>query len=333
MTNTNGADEPVPSFKKFDYRVRLNKGTERKMLLEIFRRLVFFEPLENYRYIGFGATTFTDFILLHREFNIIDMISIEKFEEFENRCNFNKPFDCIKIECGSSNDVLPKLTWDKRTIVWFDYDGRLNEAVKQDISFSVARLTSGSMFVVTVNAEGYKSQPNQSAKRATESFRRRFEKSAEFTLPIQYEGKHLQGIEMAKTCQALIEDTISTTLNERNGLSSDNEKMYYLPLTNFVYADGSQMLTIGGLLYQKKDENIVKMCQFDNISFTQPGEKKLYEISIPIITPREKHFLDQQLPTGSWGEAEEKCGLTKDEINNYLLLYRYCPSYGEIGLV
>lgn len=50
-----------PSFLAVDYRIRTNKSTERRMLADAFRRLSTFGQLEDYRYVGFGSTTFVDF--------------------------------------------------------------------------------------------------------------------------------------------------------------------------------------------------------------------------------------------------------------------------------
>ncbi len=101
--------ETLPSFRQFDYRLRPNKGAERKMLIEAFRRLNFFEPVKNYRYVGFGSTTFADFILIHRALNITDMISIEKRTDYQARFDFNKPFDCVDMKYGTSSEILPEL--------------------------------------------------------------------------------------------------------------------------------------------------------------------------------------------------------------------------------
>ncbi len=332
MTENN--DEQIPSFKQFDYRVRMNKGTERRMLVELFRRLVFFESIANYRYIGFGATTFADFILFHKELNIGDMISIEKYTEYEKRCDFNKPYDCIKIRCGESNDILPELTWDKRVIAWLDYDGRLDKKVKQDIDYVVSRLRSGSMFIVTVYAGGYRSKMGKTVEQETKRLRGLFERHSGLSLPMKFLGKDLQGLDMARTTLGLINDFIKSSLRERNGLNLDENTMLYLPLTNFVYQDGAQMLTAGGLFYEAKDQSIVDNCHFENLPFTQPSEDDVfYEIRMPVVTPRERHYLDKKLPLGTIGDAKDEVGLTQEEIDNYLRFYRYCPSYAEVGLI
>ncbi|MBD2016621.1 hypothetical protein H6F96_21960 [Microcoleus sp. FACHB-53] len=61
------------------------------------------------------------------------MISIEKDKDAKERFEYNKPFGCIKIEYGDSYDVLPKLPWSKKSIVWLDYDSPLEKTILDDI--------------------------------------------------------------------------------------------------------------------------------------------------------------------------------------------------------
>ena len=324
--------ETLPSFRQFDYRLRPNKGAERRMLIETFRRLSFFEPIKNYRYIGFGSTTFSDFILMHRALNITDMISIEKRIDYQLRFDFNKPFSCVSIKYGDSTEILPQLSWDMRVIVWLDYDGRLTNTVMQDISYVSSCVSSGSMLIVTVNSEGYHSPWNMGIKKINKKLRSRFEYESGFTLPAGTEGKHLQGIEMANTCRRLIEEKIEITLRDRNGLQTKETQMQYRPFLNFVYRDGAQMLTVGSIFYYARDESILSKCRFKDLGFTTSKNDELYQINLPVMTTRERHYLDQRLPADSCDEALN-IGLKQDEIENYIRLYRYCPSFAEVELI
>jgi hypothetical protein len=51
------------SYRKINYTLRPAKNIERKMLCEAFHKLHPFGKVQNYRYIGFGSTYFSDFIL------------------------------------------------------------------------------------------------------------------------------------------------------------------------------------------------------------------------------------------------------------------------------
>ena len=67
-------------------------------------RLTVFDYIKNYRYIGMGAKYFVDFSLLHKEFGIDNMYSMEinSAEKNRKRFEFNKPFNCIKMQATFS---------------------------------------------------------------------------------------------------------------------------------------------------------------------------------------------------------------------------------------
>ena len=83
------------TYEKINYSLRPAKSIERKMLGNAFRKLSDFGAVESYRYIGFGSTYFSDFILFHKALGIKHMISIERDRENEERFRFNCPFRCI----------------------------------------------------------------------------------------------------------------------------------------------------------------------------------------------------------------------------------------------
>src|SRR3954471_24514148 len=121
------------SYREINYRLRPAKSVERKMIVDALRHLRGFGDLAQYRYVGFGSVFFVDFALMHRAFCICDMVSIERRRDDEKRFYFNKLFDCIEMQFGESNEVLAKLQWDGRTIIWLDYDGSINSNVLSDV--------------------------------------------------------------------------------------------------------------------------------------------------------------------------------------------------------
>jgi hypothetical protein len=131
--------EMASSFRSVDYSVRPAKAAERKMLCDLFRRLEPFGRTDTYRYVGFGSIYFTDFQLFHQSLAISDMISIEKEESNWPRFKFNLPFRCVDLRLGHSNSILPSLDWEKRTLLWLDYDGKLTEEVLADLATFCAR--------------------------------------------------------------------------------------------------------------------------------------------------------------------------------------------------
>lgn len=141
------------SYEKIDYRIRTRKFIERRMMLDSCQKLIHFDKLSNYKYIGFGSLYFVDFKIFHKYLGIKDMVSIE-FEDDENlqkRFDFNKPYSFIKMSFNKSTEALRKMSFDKRSIVWLDYDSNLSTYMFEDIEVLIDRMKSGSMFAVSLN--------------------------------------------------------------------------------------------------------------------------------------------------------------------------------------
>ena len=133
-----------------NYNLRLAKHIERKMMCDAFMRLSQFGLISKYRYIGFGSFYFTDFSLFHKRLGITDMISIEGSESLKDRCLHNKPFRCVKLKIGMSYELLASLLPNtKRSIVWLDYDKRLDRDKLVDIEVACKQLVPGSALVIS----------------------------------------------------------------------------------------------------------------------------------------------------------------------------------------
>jgi hypothetical protein len=133
-----------------NYRLRPSKNIERKMMVEILRSLSHIKPIEDYQYIGFSSPYFSDFKLFHRELGLEDMVSIEEKECLQNRFRFNKPFDCIQVEFGRSDEVLPELDMSRETILWLDYTTELKPYMFEDIENFCYSAPPGSVIFVTL---------------------------------------------------------------------------------------------------------------------------------------------------------------------------------------
>ena len=141
----------MASFEKVNYALRPAKAVERKMLCECFRRLSQIARVDSYRYVGFGSTYFSDFTLIHRALGITDLVSIERETNKKERFELNRPYGSINLMFGESTELLPELDWQPRTIMWLDYDGKLNADVLADIGTFCRSCTAGSVLVVSVN--------------------------------------------------------------------------------------------------------------------------------------------------------------------------------------
>ncbi len=59
----------------------------------------------------------------------------------------------LNAESTSRRIPSVNLDWETKSIVWLDYDGKLDEAVLSDITTVAARSTSGSVVVISVNVQ------------------------------------------------------------------------------------------------------------------------------------------------------------------------------------
>ena len=313
-----------PGFK-VNYSLRPAKCIERKMMVEALHRLNGFHELRSYQYIGFGSAWFSDFILFHKSLGIHDMINIEEDVAHEKRYRFNRPYKCIVQHFGPSNSVLPTLPLGKQAIIWLDYTGRLDKSVLEDIQYVSAKAKSGSVLMITVNADPI----GDGHLRPVASMLK-----SEGT---DYGRVHAENIDAlgkwatATTYRQMIYDKILLTLRDRNGVLNPNERISYQQIFNFNYRDSeSRMLTTGGLYYENRQSDLVEKCNFrSSFDFFKP-EKESYLIDVPILTLREIRMLEAQLPTDC--EEIDRKSIPEVDVKKYEKIYRYYPLFTEAEL-
>jgi hypothetical protein len=326
---------PEPSFTKFRYALRPAKNVERKMLCEALANLACIESIRSYRYVGFGSVEFVDFSLFHERLGIRDMLSIECAKEFEDRFEFNKPYSCITMKWGMSHEVLPTLDWTKRTIIWLDYDRSLNRDILADIQLVITSAKSGSVIIVTVNAEPERDLKVDDIHKVR--LKRLRSRVGEDHLPL-VEGDHgirrsIRGADLAwwglaKVSRQIIDNVIQTTLNDRNAALTCASQFRYKQLFNFRYADTAKMVTVGGILLNSPDESKLPPGIFEQLEFVS-SDHKAYHIKSAVLTLRELRYLDRHLtPTGYVRERPN--WLPKAECDKYGRIYRYFPTFTEV---
>lgn len=321
----------MASFEKINYNIRANKSIERKMIAEVLQKLVFFRPLNEYRYIGFGSAYFTDFILFHKVLGMNDMISIEINEGNKNRFDFNKPFSCINIEYGSSTTVLPNLELDKKNnIIWLDYDGKISNDTFSDIDSIVLNACSGSVFLVSLNVEVDRGKEDNGMNQLIKDIGKE-------RIPIEFLEEKINQRTYPKIVYEMIDRQVKKTLMHRNG-GSDSEIKYF-QLFHYLYKDGANMLTIGGILANNTQERLINKMKLDEIRHLSFDNKE-FKISCPNLTYKEVHLLNNLLPCeleltakGTIRNSEfKKVHLGHSDIIKYSELYKYYPNFAETNL-
>jgi hypothetical protein len=320
----------LPSFELVNYALRPAKAAERKMLCDLFRRLEHFAPVETYRYVGFGSIYFTDFQLFHQALGICDMCSLEKETEKEMRFDFNKPYRCIDLRMGESGSILPTLEWVKPSIVWLDYDGRLNRSVLADVATVCSRAKSGSILLISVNVQPEVTAASTMKQQEVERLAAFVDAVGEDNVPLGLSGAELRGPKLAELCRRIISSKIKQELAYRNGPLNGEQRINYTQLVNFGYADGARMLTVGGIFYEGRHTALVSKCNFEMFPFVAQGERA-HEIRAPRLTPKELRHLNAQLPHLPAGQLRAP-GVPEADIQDYAAIYRYYPNFGEVVL-
>lgn len=322
------------SFEKINYSVRPAKSIERKMILQFCSRLSPFDFVENYHYIGFGSIYYSDFILFHKTLNIQKMSSIE-FERNESRARFNLPFSCIDLFPGQCNSELPKLVKEmEKNITWLDYDSPLSGSALDDIQTYAGKTSSGSMLLVTFNANSddnpcfgsdidglFEYRKDELKKRVSDK------KIPTISKPIQLSRNHLH-----KLYREIVINEIEETLVKRNKKVIPTEEILYKQIVNFVYMDDAKMMTLGFMFYQQSDTEKFYQCKFNEVSQCRNGSDT-YDIKAPKLTMEEIRALNKILPKkdGIPYQINEIINSEFDKaIEEYADVYQYFPQFTEL---
>ncbi len=233
------------SYKKVHYELRPAKQVERRILIEAFQLLGKSSfDIQTYQYTGMGSVYFVDFILFHRFLGINDMLSVEHNPEIEKRISFNKPFDCVKICIDSIGRVIPTLGDGKDHLLWLDYDDTLQKFQLEDLALAISRLGRRSIILFTVDVEPPKDTETPDA------WKEYFEKQAGPFFNHKWTVEDFSEELLVRRILDIIENAIKHGLTGRG--------YYCKPVFTFVYKDGHQMLTIGGMLCNEAEDEKIK---------------------------------------------------------------------------
>ena len=321
----------IPSYQKINYALRASKNIERKMLVQVFRRLASFRPLHDYQYIGFGSLYFSDFILFHKILGMTKMVSIECDESARERFEFNKPYGYIDLQFGYSNTVLPEIDLSDQAIIWLDYDGKLDKNVLGDITILLNKIRSGVMILFTINvhpdadsdAEGLTTE--QKSEQRIERFGKSVGKE---NIPITTSKKDYTPRDFPSLCKKVIEAKIAQTLTHRNNPVPPEQQLNCSQVVYFNYNDGVSMSTIGYVFYSNEDVTKFNESNFSDLPFFNDTDTP-YKIDFANLTQREARYIESLIPIDY--TALQSKGIPIKDIVNYENTYLYYPHYIEVG--
>ncbi|MFT5306880.1 MAG: hypothetical protein ACI9NA_000290 [Gammaproteobacteria bacterium] len=330
----------MPTGSTIPYHLRQNKAVERILFEEQLSLLspwlvgINENPIEEYRYVGFGGPFLEDFKSIHRNLNITDMISIECDQNTLIRQKFNKPISCIEIleNPMNSSEFINKDQFLKPSILWLDfvstdYDSQLN-----DIRQATEKMSNFDIIKVTFNANVANINGEHSDLQGSRC------KAFKDSVSNEYLPRNLNPEDFIyKRFHNILLKTIENSFI--NGVSNKNNTTIKI-LSAFVYKDGQQMLTVTCILLPKNEiENFESNSKFGNWDFYYNNET-VYDISLPSLSIRERVEIERLLPCGNIDEIKQHLGYSigRSATDNDLLLKNFInyhsrfPWFGKISL-
>ena len=308
---------PTKSYTSVFYDLRPAKQVERRMIIDTLLRLMGGGiPIRDYQYTGFGSIYFADFILFYKLVGLRRFLSVEFDQAIRRRVAYNKPYATIDIRMEPVGDVIPDLSVTRRHLLWLDYDDRLKRSMLEDVTLAAHHLSVGSLLLITVDVE-----PPDDADRPwdTAAYLR---EQAEGYLPLDFDVASCVPSLRASTNLDILSAAISSGLAAR--------ELQFVPLFRFVYADGHQMVTLGGMIGGMEEERQVDACDWGEASYLRRSlDAEPYEIHVPRLTRRERLFLDHHMP-GNPDWRPRRFELDREELAAYREIHRFYPLYREL---
>jgi hypothetical protein len=306
--------------KYLNYETRPLKFTERKMLLACLQRICNHYG-NDYQYIGFGGLAFTDFKLFHKELHINNLFSIEGGTFSSERLAYNSPYSFINILKTNSTDALNKIDLTKKTLIWLDYDGALDNYMFDDIQALFKKLPLGSVYIFSCNRE--LKEKKLQKEYTKEQFREYFGNRT----PFKIDNPDFSIERSSGTIRKMLKTEIETIIQERNLIEESDFEFKQIFNIHYQENRGAKMFTYGGILTRKSTLiNELGLNAFDFIT----EDESTFEIAVPNITRKEFELIDKHLY-----EREELLTeniITKSDIEEYVKIYKYVPHFYDIRI-
>ena len=235
----------------------------------------------------------------------------------------NKRFDSL-------DSRLDKIDKDIKHVLWLDYDKPISHDGLMDIQDAAGQLSTGSFLIATFNvdfekADDVRIEDIPVGEKASAWFGLFKEECGDLLNP-SLSINDFQSSDIHKRTHQVVQSAILSGVNMRDGV-------YFEPLFNFIYADGHEMLTIGGIICSKNDRKMLRQVDWGDFSFIRRKfSEEPFRINVPIFTQKERLYIDSHMP-GKPNWLPKEFDIDLKVINDYRKIYRYCPRYAELLLI
>lgn len=248
------------------------------------------------------------------------MLSIEHGSAFKKRVKFNRPFENVDIHIGEASEVINTLAGPQQHILWLDYDEVIDGEKIEDIRSASGTLSPGSVLLLTVD-----NQPPGPRDAGPNDWRDYYIEEAEGFLPADPLPEYFAESNLTKVNLGILQRAIMSGVGPRADIE-------FTPLFNFLYADGHEMLSVGGMITTSAQKRLIARSALSAQNYFRDSlMKEPYRISVPNLTRRERLYLDSAMPSApDWIPSEFE--LTSAEVAAYNEIYRFFPAYAELLL-
>lgn len=313
------------SHEKVHYELRPAKQVERRMLLHAFHELRNLGyAISNYEYTGLGSIYFVDFTLFHRYLGLTRMTSVEGDPDVQKRVKFNCPYNLITVVNDEMSAQISRLSSDRQHILWLDFDSIITKELLESVHLAASQLSVKSILLVTVDVEP-PGRPEDGPKKWNPTHWMRHYK--------QEAGSHFwRGISTRDFAREALPLTNARILQSAINEGLQERDANFIGMFSFLYADGHRMLSVGGMVGTDEDCRRIRSLNRKELFFMRDRiTDDPFPIRVPLVTRKERHCLDQNMPrTDQWAPCEFE--MKPDDVRDYSEIYRYYPAYTEMLL-
>jgi hypothetical protein len=194
-------------------------------------------------------------------------------------------------------------------------DAFLSEKAAMDIVLACSRLTPGSIFLVTVDVEPpiRPGTPEEWEEYFREELRQYVPPNMSFARS-----------NLSRANIDIISSIISSATAPR--------EIDFFPLVSFLYRDGHQMLTLGGMFVTGEEKERLLESRVVGAKYVRTDfEANPCEIKVPKLTRKERMFLACSMPCSD-GWRPRGFELDDEDVKAYQEIYRFFPMYAELVL-
>jgi len=328
------------------YQLKPNKAVDRFLLIDLLQqmRVTDWFDMSTYTYYGFGGPFLEDCRLLRRYCPEVKIASIEANKHTYLRQLFHQFGRDITLIDKNFGDFLTSFASNGTEIFWLDYTN-LEASRLEDFRRLINLADDGSIIKITLRAE----LPYNPLLRDLRTWETEEDRDKDFKLFLQefndeFKGYTPPGIGRDEFDQPMHFVTLilkMIQLTAQNALPVRAHGSIFHILNAATYSDGTQMLSVTGIVYPYEQRNKIEDC-FRSWHFFSQTWDTMHKIDVPVLSMKERLKLEKLLPVkNNTGKAllrtlgyniDKTENSSLERLKQYAAFYKYYPYFVKIDL-